>query len=125
MVKLVIRRDKYREIAYSKVKKVLNTSLYPKMIIHHLDGDFTNNENSNLVVCEDRSYHMLLHQKKDAKYGRKVERKRFSIQQCYLCNKFDKKKDMMNYKDTSFYFHLKCLVDKFTLTKEGGNGVGE
>lgn len=30
-------------------------------VVHHVDGDRTNNVNSNLVVCEDQKYHMLLH----------------------------------------------------------------
>lgn len=29
--------------------------------VHHVDGDGTNNTRSNLVVCQDRAYHKLLH----------------------------------------------------------------
>ena len=29
--------------------------------IHHFDENMTNNANSNLVICEDHSYHSLLH----------------------------------------------------------------
>ncbi len=29
--------------------------------VHHVDGNKQNNQNSNLVICENRSYHKLLH----------------------------------------------------------------
>jgi hypothetical protein len=29
--------------------------------IHHVDEDITNNANRNLVICESRAYHKLLH----------------------------------------------------------------
>lgn len=31
--------------------------------VHHVDLDRTNNENSNLVICPNDSYHKLLHQR--------------------------------------------------------------
>lgn len=29
--------------------------------VHHVDGNARNNSGSNLVICQDRAYHMLLH----------------------------------------------------------------
>lgn len=29
--------------------------------VHHVDENITNNANSNLVICQDRAYHKLLH----------------------------------------------------------------
>lgn len=29
--------------------------------VHHVDEDSTNNANTNLVICQDRAYHKLLH----------------------------------------------------------------
>lgn len=29
--------------------------------VHHVDGNSLNNTRSNLVICQDRAYHMLLH----------------------------------------------------------------
>ncbi len=31
--------------------------------IHHVDGNPSNNANSNLVICPSRAYHMLLHKR--------------------------------------------------------------
>ena len=44
-------------------EQALGKLLPPKAIIHHVDGNNTNNINSNLVICEDQAYHMLLHQR--------------------------------------------------------------
>lgn len=35
--------------------------------IHHVDGDITNNWPYNLVICQDRAYHMLLHSRQRIK----------------------------------------------------------
>lgn len=29
--------------------------------VHHVDGDPTNNRNANLVICQDKAFHKLLH----------------------------------------------------------------
>lgn len=43
------------------VERALGYFLPRKHPTHHVDGDGTNNRNSNLVVCESESYHRLLH----------------------------------------------------------------
>lgn len=57
--------DKREHVAI--VEKVLGHPLPPKAEVHHWDGNGTNNAHSNLVVCPDRAYHMLLHQRMRAK----------------------------------------------------------
>lgn len=41
-------------------EKVLGKKLPPKAEIHHVDGNGLNNQNSNLVICEDHAYHELV-----------------------------------------------------------------
>jgi hypothetical protein len=50
------------------VDKVIPGTFDPKKghRIHHVDGNPKNNINSNLVVCESRDYHKLLHVKERA-----------------------------------------------------------
>lgn len=63
--------------------------------IHHLDNDGGNNANTNLVICQDRAYHFLLHKRQNilAVGGDPNTQLR-----CYTCNKpkpfaeFDKTK---------------------------------
>ena len=52
----------YRRIA----AKVLGKSLRKGIVIHHIDGNRSNNSNSNLVVCEDQEYHGLIHRRTNA-----------------------------------------------------------
>ena len=43
------------------VERVLGKPLTLKAVIHHIDENRSNNHPSNLVICEDRAYHKLLH----------------------------------------------------------------
>lgn len=42
-------------------EKALGRILERKHPVHHHDGNPANNESSNLVICEDQAYHLLLH----------------------------------------------------------------
>jgi hypothetical protein len=45
----------------SIVTAALGHPLGRRHSVHHVDGNKLNNENVNLVVCQDESYHQLLH----------------------------------------------------------------
>lgn len=51
------RVDEHRLIA----ERALGRPLPPGAIVHHVDEDPSNNRNDNLVICQDRDYHTLLH----------------------------------------------------------------
>ena len=42
-------------------EKALGRSLPKTAVVHHHDENRSNNANTNLVICENRAYHMLLH----------------------------------------------------------------
>lgn len=44
-------------------ERALGHELPPAAMVHHHDENRVNNITSNLVICEDRAYHMLLHQR--------------------------------------------------------------
>jgi len=48
--------EDYRKIAEKKIGRKLKKG----EIVHHLDGDSSNNNPDNLAVCENQSEHMLL-----------------------------------------------------------------
>ena len=48
------------------IEKALGKYLPKKADTHHVDGNGLNNENTNLVACEDHAYHMLLHRRTEA-----------------------------------------------------------
>jgi hypothetical protein len=43
------------------VERVLGHPLSRKHPVHHANGDESDNGNTNLVVCENNTYHLLLH----------------------------------------------------------------
>lgn len=42
-------------------ERALGKSLPAGAEIHHLDGNKSNNQNNNLIICQNRKYHGLLH----------------------------------------------------------------
>lgn len=44
-------------------EKVLGKYLPEGAVVHHIDGNGLNNNNNNLVVCQDHAYHMTLHKR--------------------------------------------------------------
>ena len=45
------------------VCRALGRKMPPKAVVHHVDEDRDHNAGGNLVLCQDRAYHMLLHQR--------------------------------------------------------------
>lgn len=53
----------YRQEHLLAAEKALGRPLDQIHPVHHFDKDRSNNKNTNLVICEDRSYHALLHRR--------------------------------------------------------------
>lgn len=53
------KTDTYIAIA----EKALGHALPKGAVVHHVDEDRTNSNPSNLVICPDQSYHVLIHQR--------------------------------------------------------------
>lgn len=88
-----------------KVEYVLNRPLDIRHPVHHADGDPLNNRNNNLVVCEDRKYHNLLHTRMRAKKFCGDLKKRI----CKICGEYDFVENL--YVDDSrwvSHYHKKC-----------------
>jgi hypothetical protein len=47
-------------------EKALGRTMPKRAVVHHVDGCKTNNVSSNLVICEDQQYHLLLHRRQKA-----------------------------------------------------------
>jgi hypothetical protein len=85
-----------------------------KFVTHYVDGDRTNQDHSNIVVCPNHAYHELLRQRKDAyeACGHADWIK------CTYCKQYDKPENMMQKKgdgkyrpDESYYrFHKDCQL---------------
>lgn len=73
--------------------------------VHHVDEDTSNNNPSNLVICQDRTYHQLLHRRKRALEACGDPSVRF----CVICKKYDRQESMRIRTDDNG-IHRDCKV---------------
>jgi len=85
-------------------EKVLGKPLPPKAEIHHVDENPLNNNKNNLVICEDRAYHFLLHRRKKA-YDASGHK---NWVKCCFCQQYDDPENMYIYPNTPQGIHREC-----------------
>jgi hypothetical protein len=75
------------------------------VLVHHLDGT-KSNHNGNLAILPDQAYHLLIHQRMNAKLvcGNPGWRK------CVYCKKYDDPEIMRLNKSNNTYYHKLCAV---------------
>lgn len=86
-------------------EKVLRKSLPKGVIIHHFDEIPSNDKNENLVICENNTYHRLLHQRKRAydACGHTNWKK------CHICKEYDEVENLyMSPNKNSSAYHKRC-----------------
>lgn len=85
------------------VETVLGRLIPEKSIVHHADQDRANNENSNLVLCEDIAYHKLIHLRmRAAKNCGHV-----NWRKCKICKEWDDPKNL--YIKNNTIYHRNCI----------------
>lgn len=88
-------------------EKALGKFLPDGAIPHHVNEDKKDNGPGNLVICQDRAYHNLLHQRiRSLKACGHA-----SWRKCPYCQKYDDPKNMLGSKSRVFYvtmYHSDC-----------------
>jgi hypothetical protein len=97
------RKGNGREIARAIAEKVLGHPLPNWAVMHHVDGNETNNEHTNLVICEDAHYHHFLHLRTAAYVASGDVNQR----PCWICQKHDKLENLVKIKTAGFH-HREC-----------------
>lgn len=67
------------------VERVLGRLLKSTEIVHHVNLDESDDRNENLVVCQDKAYHNMLHRRLRARLACGDANKRH----CQFCNGWD------------------------------------
>ena len=85
------------------VEKVLGRPLPTGVVVHHFDGNTSNNDNLNLVACNDQAYHRMLHGRTRAYLacGNANHRR------CWVCQVWDDTQNMVQYGDC--FCHQACM----------------
>jgi hypothetical protein len=99
------------------LEKSLGRFLPIKARGHHANGDRLNNENDNLVLCEDQKYHTLLHSRMKAfkECGNPHLRK------CYICQKWDDPNNLYMKPDGCSPRHKSCMSEYNKLHRRSDN----
>lgn len=86
-------------------EKCLGKPISKKHEIHHIDRNTKNDQNCNLVICEDHEYHMFLHKRQRAfdACGNAHWRK------CTKCKKYDDPKSLYTTPKGEYSYHSECM----------------
>lgn len=101
----VIYVEGVRKLEHVKVAEdALGKSLPRGVDVHHVDRDKLNNRPNNLVICPNRAYHKLIHQRMDAleACGHTNWRK------CGICKQYDAPENL--YIQKGNVYHQKCAT---------------
>ena len=82
---VVVRSRPHVSQHVQKAESVFGKKLPKHAVVHHVDGNKQNNENSNLVICPDRAYHNLIHARENAL----IASGSANNKKCCRCGKYD------------------------------------
>jgi hypothetical protein len=100
-------------------EKALGKYLPDNAIIHHANENKLDDRNSNLVICENETYHRLLHKRLRAY---KACGKAWYMK-CKICKQYDDPKSMSYSNNT--YWHKECARIRSQKQRDSNARVGE
>lgn len=87
------------------VEAALGRSLPDDAVVHHVDENRGNNANTNLVACQDRAYHNLLHRRMRALAACGDP----NAKRCKICHGYSNQHDIMpSSRKEDAFVHREC-----------------
>lgn len=100
--KIEDRKQRFEHVLVAE--RAIGKRLPAGAIVHHVDENPRNNANSNLVICPDQKYHMLLH-----KRARAIDAcGNANWHPCQFCKQYDAPENLYVSKTGNSIFHRKC-----------------
>lgn len=95
-------------------EKALGRPIPVGVEVHHWNENVSDNKNENLVVCNDLSYHRLLHVRREAFYQSGVA----TYRKCSFCKKWDAP-ESLKFRPRS-QFHRECQNEYMRIRRSQG-----
>jgi hypothetical protein len=110
-------QDHYVRDYIAVAEQALGKPLPPGAVVHHHDGDRMNCANTNLVICKDHAYHMVL----EARARALRQGGNANLHRCVLCGRYDRQDEMTILRNGRVYRHRSChaaAMMKYKLAKK-------
>jgi len=100
-------------------ERALGKPLPKDAVGHHINGKKAENDNTNLVLCENNNYHKLLHKRERAKKACGHA----NYEKCCYCHKYDDPKSMsIFYRKQNKFIHKSCNTERCRIYRKKGGG---
>lgn len=107
----------HKPVHVAIAEKALGKPLPHGARVHHADENKANNKNSNLVICPNHTYHMLIHQRLRAYRATGNP----NLRKCVLCQKWDDPSNLY-FPPSQYVGKHRACDSKYVCARQRGNG---
>lgn len=99
--RMIHGKSEHRQI----IEEILGKKIPSKSVVHHIDGERSNNKKDNLILCDSSGYHKILHTRAEAL----KESGHGNWKKCAFCKTYDDPIKMYVRKNGNQAWHRECM----------------